>query len=437
MTTITFEIAIIVVLTIINGVFSMSEVALLSVRTSRLQRLAERGDGRARRALVLLEDPNNFLSTVQIGVTLVGVLSGAFGGATIADNVAGYLSRYSLIAPYAGTVAISIVVLAITYLSLVIGELVPKRIALHNPEKIARMVAGLMSGMSRIGAPVVTILSISTNAVLAFFGLRKSSDQAVTEEDVRGLLHQGAQAGIFEPGEYQIVERVFQFADRRVSAMMTPRGDIVWLDVKDSYSELRTKITASLKSRFPVCDGDLDSVLGILHAKDFLAAPENADVRSLSKHPVVVPQTMPALKVLEQFRQTTVHIALAVDEYGSVRGLVSATDILEALVGELPDEIPHEHSIVRRSDGSWLVDGTVPIEDLKGLLGVAELPGEGTGKFQTVAGFIMDRLGKVPATGEQFVWEENRFEVVDMDGKRVDKVLVVPQRTGSMPVIAE
>lgn len=437
MTTIPFEIAIIVVLTIINGVFSMSEVALLSVRTSRLQRLAERGDGRARRALVLLEDPNNFLSTVQIGVTLVGVLSGAFGGATIADNVAGYLSRYSLIAPYAGTVAISIVVLAITYLSLVIGELVPKRIALHNPEKIARMVAGLMSGMSRIGAPVVTVLSISTNAVLAFFGLRKSSDQAVTEEDVRGLLHQGAQAGIFEPGEYQIVERVFQFADRRVSAMMTPRGDIVWLDSKDSYSELRTKITASLKSRFPVCDGDLDNVIGILHAKDFLAAPENADVRSLSKHPVVVPQTMPALKVLEQFRQTTVHIALAVDEHGSVRGLVSATDILEALVGELPDEIPHEHSIVQRSDGSWLVDGTVPIEDLKGLLRVAELPGEGTGKFQTVAGFIMDRLGKVPATGEQFVWEENRFEVVDMDGRRVDKVLVVPHRTGSIPVIAE
>jgi putative hemolysin len=437
MTTIPFEIAIIVVLTIINGVFSMSEVALLSVRTSRLQRLAERGDGRARRALVLLEDPNNFLSTVQIGVTLVGVLSGAFGGATIADNIAGYLSRYSLVAPYAGTIAISIVVLAITYLSLVIGELVPKRIALHNPEKIARMVAGLMSGMSRIGAPVVTVLSISTNAVLAFFGLRKSSDQAVTEEDVRGLLHQGAQAGIFEPGEYQIVERVFQFADRRVSAMMTPRRDIVWLDVKDSYSELRSKITASLKSRFPVCDRDLDSVIGILHAKDFLAAPENADVRSLSKHPVVVPQTMPALKVLEQFRQTTVHIALAVDEHGSVRGLVSATDILEALVGELPDEIPHEHSIVQRSDGSWLVDGTVPIEDLKGLLRVTELPGEGTGKFQTVAGFIMDRLGKVPATGEQFVWEENRFEVVDMDGRRVDKVLVVPHRTGSIPVIAE
>jgi putative hemolysin len=215
----------------------MSEVALLSVRRSRLQRLAEHGDGRARRALVLLEDPNNFLSTVQIGVigvTLVGVLSGAFGGATIADNIASYLSRYSLVAPYAGTIAISIVVLAITYLSLVIGELVPKRIALHNPEKIARMVAGLMSGMSRIGAPVVTILSISTNALLAFFGLRQSSDQAGTEKDVRGLLRQGAQAGIFEPGEDQIVERVFQFADRRVSAILTPRGDIVWLDVKDS-----------------------------------------------------------------------------------------------------------------------------------------------------------------------------------------------------------
>ncbi len=430
MTTIAFEIAIILVLTIVNGVFAMSEVALLSARKGRLQRSAERGDVRARRALVLLEDPNNFLSTVQIGVTLVGVLSGAFGGATIAEKIAGQLSRYSAIAPYAETIGISTVVIAITYLSLVIGELVPKRLALHNPEGIARMVAGLMSALSRMGAPVVAILSVSTDAVLKVFGLRKSGEPAVTEDDVRGLLRQGAQAGIFEPGEHQIVERVFQFADRRVSAIMTPRTDIVWLDVEDGFSELRAKISSSQHSRFPVCEGDLDRVIGILHAKDFLAALENADVRGLVKHAVIVPQSMAALKVLEQFRQTTVHIALAVDEHGSVRGLVSATDVLEALVGELPDEPAHERSMVQRSDGSWLVDGSVPIEELKALLHVERLPREGTGTYQTVAGFVMDRLGKIPSTGEQFVWEENRFEVVDMDGNRIDKVLVVPHPAG-------
>lgn len=428
MTIIALEIAVIIVLTIVNGVFAMSEVALLSARRSRLQRLAEQGDARACRALLLLEDPNNFLSTVQIGVTLVGVLSGAFGGATIAEKIAGYVSRYPALAPYAGTIGISMVVLAITYLSLIVGELVPKRIALHNPEKITRMVAGMMSAMSRIGAPVVTILSFSTNAVLKIFGLGKPSEQSVTEEDVRGLLRQGATAGIFEPGEYQIVERVFQFADQRVSAIMTPRADIVWLDVKNTHSELRTKVSDSLHSRFPVCDGDLDHVIGILHAKDLFTGSESADIRALLKDPVIVPQSMPALKVLEQFRKTTVHIALAVDEYGGVRGLASATDILEALVGELPNEVPHELSMVQRYDGSWLVDGGVLIGDLKTLLHVARLPGEEQGKFQTVAGFMMDRIGRVPSSGEQFVWDKHRFEVADMDGKRVDKVLVVPYR---------
>lgn len=423
--TIGLEIAVILLLTIVNGVFAMSEVALLSARRSRLQRLAEHGDTRARRALLLMEDPNNFLSTVQIGVTLVGVLSGAFGGATIAEKIAAYVARYPALAPYAESIGISTVVIVITYLFLIVGELVPKRMALHNPENIARMVAGMMSGVSRIGAPVVTFLNVSTNAMLKIFGLGKPTEQSVTEEDVRGLLRQGAQAGIFEPGEYQIVERVFQFADRPVSAIMTPRPDIVWLDMNNTHSELRTKVSHSLYSRFPVCDGDLDRVIGIVHAKDFLAASENPDILALLKHAVIVPQSLSALKLLEQFRQTTVHMALAVDEYGAVRGLASATDILEALVGELPDEVTNEDSMVQRSDGSWLVDGSVLIDDLKTLLHVARLPGEETGNFRTVAGFMMDRLGKVPSTGEQFVWEKHSFEVVDMDGKRVDKVLVV------------
>jgi magnesium and cobalt exporter, CNNM family len=428
MTSITLEIAIIVLLTIVNGIFAMSEVALLSARKIRLQRLAERGNGNARKALLLLQDPNNFLSTVQVGVTLVGVLSGAFGGATIAEKIAHYLSQYPRIAPYGESIGISIVVLAITYLSLVIGELVPKRLALHSPERVAGMVAGPMSALSRIGAPIVTILSWSTDALLKLFRLQASKEPAVTEDDVRGLLRQGAQTGVFEPAEQQIVERVFQFADRRVSAIMTPRSDIVWLDINDDRGAWRSEISGSPYSRFPVCDGDLDHVIGILHAKEFLTAPETIEIRSLLQPPITVPEQTPALKVLENFRQTTVHIALVIDEYGGVHGLVSSTDILEALVGELPDITPQERSLVQRPDGSWLVDGSVPIEDLKVLLQVPELPGEEDSRFRTIAGFVIYNLHKIPSEGEQFTWEGNRFEVVDMDGNRIDKVLVVPSR---------
>lgn len=434
--TISVEVAVVVLLVIVNGLFAMAEVAMISARRVRLQHLAERGNTRARKALLLLQDPNNFLSTVQVGVTLVGVLSGAFGGATIAEKIAGFLQRYPAIAPYGETIGISVVVLVITYLSLVIGELVPKRLALHHPERIATLVAGAMSAISRIGAPIVAVLSGSTNVVLKLFRLQDSKESAVTEEDVRGLLRQGTQAGVFEPAEQRIVERVFQFGDRRVSALMTARADINWLDINDDRAGWRAEISRSTHSRFPVCEGDLDRTIGILQAKDFLVAPEGSDVRSLLRAPVVVPEHMPALKVLESFRQTTVHIALVLDEYGGVQGLVSATDILEALVGELPDTEPHKHSFIQRPDGSWLIDGGVPVDDVKHVLQVVELPGEKTGRFQTLAGFIIDNLRKIPTEGDQFTWAGNRFEVVDMDGNRIDKVLVVPAQRRDLVDVA-
>jgi putative hemolysin len=265
------EIAIIIVLVLINGVFAMSEVALLSARRVRLQHLAEHGNARARRALQLIEKPNHFLSTVQVGVTLVGVLAGAFGGATIAEAMAQHLSRYAWLAPYGETIGIAVVVLLITYLSLVLGELVPKRLALHSPERIAAAVAGPMSLLSRIGAPLVAILSFSTETLLKIFRLRASTEPPVTMDDVRGLIRMGTQTGVFEPGEQQIVERVFQFADRQVSAIMTPRGNIAWLDLNDQDSDLRANIVSSRHARFPVYDGDLDHVIGTLEAKEFLA----------------------------------------------------------------------------------------------------------------------------------------------------------------------
>ena len=250
--------------------------------------------------------------------------------------------------------------------------------------------------------------------------MRDSDEPAVTADAVRGLIRMGAQTGVFEPGEQQIVERVFQFADRRVSAIMTPRGDIAWLDMNHQHADLRANIASSCHSRFPVCDGDLDHVIGIIEAREFLAE-SRSDIRSLLKPPIVVPEMTPALKTLEQFRQTTVHIALVIDEYGGVVGLVREKDILEALVGDLPDKVPREERIARRSDGSFLVDGSLPVEDLKTLLHVNELPGHGTGRFQTVAGFVIDNLRKTPSEADRFEWEGNRFEVVDMDGNRSTK----------------
>ena len=332
----TFEI--IVLLTIINGLFAMSEVALLSARRVRLQHSAERGDAGARLALGLLQDANNFLATVQIGITLVGILSGAFAGATIAEKIAAYLQGYPAIAPYGETIGIAIVVLGVTYLSLILGELVPKRLALHNPERVATAVAGPMSLISTLAAPAVRILSASTNAVLRLFALREPNEPPVTEEEVKALLRQGAQTGVFDPMEQQIVERVFQFADRRVSTIMTPRADIVWLDVHDDYNALCDEVLRSPHSQFPVCDGDLDRFAGVILAKDFLRGSDKFNVREDLKPAIVVPEQTAALRAIEQMRQTTVHLALVVDGHGSVSGLLTTADILEALVGDLPPD---------------------------------------------------------------------------------------------------
>lgn len=433
MTLVYYELVIIVVLVVVNGIFAMSEVALLSARRNRLQHLAERGNKNAQRALDLLQDPNNFLSTVQIGVTLVGVLSGAFGGATLAAHLSRHLRGYPAIAPYADTISISIIVLAITYLSLIIGELVPKRVALHSPERIASAVAEPMSIISRLGSPLVGLLSASTNAVLWVFRIKDSREPMVTQDDVRSLIRMGARTGVFKKDEQQIVERVFRLSNRRVSAIMTHRADIVWLDINDPPDVLVKAIRQIRYLRVPVCDGDLDRTLGILSAKDFFAAVENTDIRTMLKPAVYVPEGMPALKVLEQFRTSTASIALVIDEYGSVQGLVSAIDLLEALVGDLPGEKRVDHPVMARADGSWLVDGALPLEDLKELLRVDSLPDESSGRFHTAAGFLIYHLGRIPKAADAFDFDSVHMEVVDMDGNRVDKLLVASAAPKQFP----
>jgi putative hemolysin len=422
------EIVIIFLFTIVNGLFAMSEVALLAARKARLQQQASQGNARAATALLLQRDPNNFLSTVQIGITLVGVLSGAFGGATIAEEIANYLSNYPVLARYGEAIGISIVVIGVTYLLLILGELVPKRLALHNPEGVAAAVAKPTSVVARLSAPLVSVLSASTDAVLALFGLKEAKESAVTKEDVRGLLRQGTQSGVFDPMEQQIVERLFQFSDRRVSTLITPRADIVWLDVNEDYSTWRHQVARSPHSGFLLCDGNLDSVLGIILVKDLLDETGRTDVRRLLKQPIVIPPQTTALKALEQLQQAKAHIAVVIDEYGKVEGLLTSTDLFTGLVGELPGGSPDELRIVPRSDGSWLIDGRLPFQDLKELLELNELPGEETGAFQTIAGFVIDNLRQIPSEGDHFVCRGYRFEIVDMDGRRIDKVLVAPVR---------
>jgi putative hemolysin len=396
-----------------------------------LQQWAEEGNARARIALELANTPNQFLSTIQIGITLVGILAGAFGGATIANKLTALLSTIPWLAPYSHLLGLVVVVLVITYLSLVIGELVPKRLALNNPERIAMAIATPMRALSRIAHPAVYLLGHSTEVLLQAIGMRPSPEPLVTEEEIRVLIAQGTQAGMFEEAEQEMVERIFRLGDRRVSMVMTPRTEIVWLDREAPPEEIRHIITTSVHSRFLVAEGSLDNSLGVVHAKDLLAhslGQQPVDLITPLQQPLYVPESMPALRVLELFKQSGTHIALVIDEYGGIQGLVTPSDILEAIVGDLPvagEQL--EPLAVQREDGSWLLDGMLPVDEFRDLLDLGELPGEDQGIYQTLAGFVIMQLGRIPVAADKFEWEGLNIEVVDMDGNRVDKVLVTPR----------
>ena len=424
------ELVVILLLILANGVFAMAEMALVSARKARLQEWAEAGHSRARTALDLAQDPGAFLSTVQIGITLVGILAGAFGGARLAEPLAAVLRPLPGIGPYSETLSFGLVVGGIAYLSLVVGELVPKQLALTSPERLAAALAGPMCLVSRLASPAVRLLSLSTAAVLQLLRVRPVPEPPVTEGEIRLMMRQGAQAGVVEAAEHDMLQGVFRLGDRRIGALMTPRTDIVWLDLDDPPEALHRRVTDTVHSWVPVGRGALDHLVGVARAKDLLAPLLTGQLEALEaaiRPPVVVPESLPALQVVEQFRQAGLHLALVVDEYGGVQGLVTPMDLLEALVGDLPDAgMPTEPAAVRREDGSWLVDGMLPADDLKDLLPIDALPGEETGAYQTVSGLVMQQLGRIPATGDHFARGGFRFEVVDMDGHRVDKILVVP-----------
>jgi putative hemolysin len=422
------EIVLLLILILANGILAMAEIAVVSARKIRLQQKAEAGDENARAALQLARQPADFLSTVQIGITLVGVLAGAFGGTTLAGRISPWLARLPWLAPYSQAVSLVAVVLIITYFSLILGELAPKRLALSDPDRIAAAVARPMQTLSRLASPVVHLLSASSDVVLHLIGARHSDEPPVTEEEVKVLIEMGTQAGVFEQAEQEMVSGVFRLADRRVDSIMTPRTEITWLDLEDSEEKVRQTIVESIYTILPVAEGDLDHILGVVQAKDLLARclqGESLDLRAALMPPQFVPESMPALKVLDLFRRTHMEVSLVIDEFGGLHGMVTLIDVLEAIVGDLPgvgEESAPE--ALQRADGSWLLDGLLPIDELMDLLRLSSLPVESRHQFQTLGGLVMAYLGRIPKTGDHFEWQGLKFEVLDMDGFRVDKVQV-------------
>jgi putative hemolysin len=419
-------------LVVLNGLFAMSEIAVVSSRKVRLQQWANEGKAGAGVALELAAEPGHFLSAVQVGVSLAGILSGAFGEATIAVGLSGRIARVPVLAPYAETIALAVVVIAITLMSLILGELVPKRIALHNPEGIAVMIARPMRLLAKAAYPLVRFLSFTTESVLKILGSRPASTPTITEEEIKIMMKQGAEAGVFEKEEQQLVSNVFRLAQRRLGSIMMPRGDVIYLDVEDSFDNIRRKILDSAHSVMPVCRGGIANVLGVVHAKDLLRrflSGEPFDLLSSLKTPLYIPETSSAMKLLEMFKKSGRHVAFVVDEYGDVQGLVTIHDVLESIVGDIPSEgEPAEPLAVRREDGSWLLDGMLPVDKFRELFPEMGLPEEESGTYHTLSGFILMRLGRIPAVADHFSWHGWRFEVVDMDGNRIDKVLASPIR---------
>jgi putative hemolysin len=424
---------ILLLLIAVNGFLVMAELAIVSSRPARLQKFANDGLSGAKAALSLNADSSRFLASVQIGITLVAILSGAFGELTLSPALATALAGSSLLGRHAEAAASAIVVCSIAYVSLVIGELVPKRFALANRERIACSVAPAMSVLATVATPVSTLLRWSTDAVLRLVRPAIIAEPDVTEEEVKSMIAEGTEAGVFEKAEQEIIERVLRVADRSIRSIMVPRPDIVWLDITESEACIYEDIAKSGHSRFPVCRGDVDETIGIVHAKTLLEQLHSTGVINLEaaiKTPLYVHESTNVLKLLDMFKSSLVHMAIVLDEHGTVQGIATPTDILTGIAGDLPEEEADiEPSAVQREDGSWLLDGQMPVFEVERVLGLSGL-GIDDAEYTTLAGFVLSQLGRIPAAGEKFRWKNWRFEVVDLDGRRIDKVLATQSLAG-------
>ncbi len=418
------EIVIIFLLILLNGIFSMSEIALISARKNRLETAAKKGNTSAKTALDLANSPNKFLSTVQIGITLIGILTGIYSGDKITTDVETFFASYTLTSPYAHSIAVGVVVVVLTFFSLVLGELLPKRIGLNHPEAIAKAVAVPMKMISIVTAPFIWLLTVSTDGILKILNIKPTADGKVTEEEIKAIIKEGTEVGEVQEIEQDIVERVFHIGDRKVNSLMTHRKSIVYLALDESYEELKTKILNELHSVYPVCSENLDEVIGVVLLKDLFANLEKGDfdLQKIMIDPVYFIEHTSAYKALENFKKTKIHYALVTDEYGIFQGIITLNDILEALVGDAADFYDEEFRLVAREDGSWLVDGHYSLHDFMTYFDLDDMLNDY--EVTTVSGLIITELGSIPKQGDKLIWNKLEFEVVDMDGVKIDKILI-------------
>ena len=418
------EIVIIFLLILLNGIFSMSEIALISARKNRLETAAKKGNTSAKTALDLANSPNKFLSTVQIGITLIGILTGIYSGDKITTDVETFFASYTLTSPYAHSIAVGVVVVVLTFFSLVLGELLPKRIGLNHPEAIAKAVAVPMKMISIVTAPFIWLLTVSTDGILKLLNIKPTADGKVTEEEIKAIIKEGTEVGEVQEIEQDIVERVFHIGDRKVNSLMTHRKSIVYLALDESYEELKTKILNELHSVYPVCSENLDEVIGVVLLKDLFANLEKGDfdLQKIMIDPVYFIEHTSAYKALENFKKTKIHYALVTDEYGIFQGIITLNDILEALVGDAADFYDEEFRLVAREDGSWLVDGHYSLHDFMTYFDLDDMLNDY--EVTTVSGLIITELGSIPKQGDKLIWNKLEFEVIDMDGVKIDKILI-------------
>jgi putative hemolysin len=425
------EISLLFALIILNGVFAMSEIALITARRAQLQSLAQNGDGGAAAAIQLGEDPNRFLSTVQIGITFIGIMNGIIGEAALARPFTGWIENLGVQKPISEYLATGVVVVGITYLTIVLGELVPKRLGQINPESIARWVSRPMLWLALVSKPFVRLLSASTALILSALGIEEQGRRSVTQEEIHLMLAEGSSAGVIEHEEHQMIRNVFRLDDRQIASLMVPRSDVVYLDIEEPLEENIKRIEASEHSRFPVLKGSWDEILGVARARQFLTQTLRGEKPDLTENlhlPVFVPESLTGIELLENFKNSGTHLAFVIDEYGEVQGVVTLEDVMEAITGEFKPKRPEDAWAVRRDDGSWLLDGFIPVPELKDRLGLKEVPEEEKGRYNTLSGMVMLLVGKLPQTGDRCEWERWTFEVIDMDGNRIDKVLATPKK---------
>jgi len=425
------NIILIFVLFFFNAIFAMYEIAMVAARKTRLQQRVEAGSVGAKRTLTLLADPNQqYLSTVQIMITLIDTLAGGIGGATLANPLAQQLGKIPWLAPQADLIALILVVAVITYFSIVMGELIPKRLAVSKPEDVVVRLSPTVFVMTKIFRPLTRLLSFSTNIGLKILHINMDSGPSITEEEIKGFIDEGREIGVIEDAERDMFSGIFRLGDRRVEAIMTSRMEMAWLDINSPMTEIWQQIMEMPHSRIPVADGNLDNVLGYIQIRDLLGHTLNEtdlNLRDYIQEPIYVPENMAALKALENIQTSGVHLAMVVDEFGGIIGMITDYDILEAIVGEIPEDgADTDYMAVQREDGSWLFDGLIAIDELKELLNIHVMPGEDRAGYQTLSGFMMSELGRIPKTGAKFTYDNYQFEVVDMDGRRVDRVLVAP-----------